>query len=70
MKNTIATLFAVTAIALAPLALRAEDPKPSPAPSASPAKEGVKYTCPMHPEFVSDKPGKCPKCGMTLVVKK
>lgn len=28
------------------------------------------YTCVMHPEVVSDKPGKCPKCGMTLVVKK
>ena len=28
------------------------------------------YTCPMHPEVTSDKPGKCPKCGMDLVVKK
>lgn len=27
------------------------------------------YTCPMHPEVTSDKPGKCPKCGMALVVK-
>lgn len=27
------------------------------------------YTCTMHPEVVSDKPGKCPKCGMTLVRK-
>lgn len=26
-----------------------------------------KYTCPMHPEVVQDRPGTCPKCGMTLV---
>jgi hypothetical protein len=26
-----------------------------------------KYTCPMHPEVVMNHPGKCPKCGMTLV---
>ena len=25
-----------------------------------------KYTCPMHPEVVTDAPGDCPKCGMTL----
>ncbi len=24
------------------------------------------YTCPMHPEVVSDQPGKCPTCGMDL----
>ena len=28
------------------------------------------YTCPMHPEVISDKPGSCPKCGMKLVLKK
>ncbi len=27
------------------------------------------YTCPMHPSVVSDKPGSCPICGMTLVKK-
>jgi hypothetical protein len=26
-----------------------------------------KYTCPMHPEVIANQPGKCPKCGMTLV---
>ena len=35
-----------------------------------PAKPKVatkgKYTCPMHPEVISDKPGACPKCGMDL----
>jgi len=27
----------------------------------------VYYTCSMHPEIHSLKPGKCPKCGMELV---
>jgi uncharacterized paraquat-inducible protein A len=27
------------------------------------------YTCPMHPEVIKDKAGKCPKCGMNLVLK-
>ncbi|CAN5618543.1 hypothetical protein BH11BAC1_BH11BAC1_20140 [soil metagenome] len=29
----------------------------------------ITYVCPMHPEVTSDKPGKCPKCGMDLVKK-
>lgn len=28
--------------------------------------EGVIYTCPMHSEIQQDRPGNCPKCGMTL----
>jgi len=31
------------------------------------AEEKAQYSCPMHPEEVSDKPGKCSKCGMNLV---
>lgn len=27
----------------------------------------AQYTCPMHPDVVSDDPGSCPKCGMFLV---
>jgi RND family efflux transporter MFP subunit len=30
------------------------------------AKPG-QYTCPMDPEIISDKPARCPKCGMKLV---
>jgi hypothetical protein len=36
-------------------------------PSPTPPASAQKYTCPMHPEVVTDYPGKCPKCGMTLV---
>ncbi|HAJ46134.1 MAG TPA: haloacid dehalogenase, partial [Alphaproteobacteria bacterium] len=39
----------------------------APAPAAkAPVPEGVKWTCPMHPEIVRDAPGACPKCGMAL----
>jgi hypothetical protein len=34
------------------------------------AKENEVYVCPMHPDVKSDKPGKCPKCGMNLELKK
>jgi cytochrome oxidase Cu insertion factor (SCO1/SenC/PrrC family) len=29
-------------------------------------KKVVRYSCPMHPEVVSNKRGRCPKCGMNL----
>ena len=35
-----------------------------PTPPAAPP--GTVYTCPMHPEIRQDRPGNCPKCGMTL----
>ncbi len=30
------------------------------------SKPGVNYTCPMHPEIITNKPGPCPICGMAL----
>lgn len=38
----------------------------SPAGGAA-KEEAAVYACPMHPEVTSRTPGKCPKCGMTLV---
>ena len=29
--------------------------------------EGGVYTCPMHPNIVSEEPGRCPECGMKLL---
>ena len=29
--------------------------------------EAAVYTCPMHPDIVSDEPGNCPTCGMKLL---
>jgi hypothetical protein len=33
---------------------------------AATTKPSATYTCPHHPEVVSDQPGTCPKCKMTL----
>jgi len=66
----------LTAGSLAPPSTPTAPPQPvSPTPekgpdAGAPANPGaILYTCPMHPEVISDKPGKCPKCGMTLVPK-
>jgi rubrerythrin len=42
----------------------------SPATDTTDTKDKTVYTCPMHPEVRQDRPGKCPKCGMTLVPEK
>ncbi len=36
-------------------------------PKTNTKQEQAVFVCPMHPEVKSDKPGKCPKCGMALV---
>lgn len=42
-----------------------QDPHAGHGRTGQPAAQEV-YSCPMHPEVRSDKPGQCPKCGMAL----
>lgn len=62
------TLICVAILSFAVATFAQTSPASSPAATASPAAQ--QYTCPMHPEVVQDKPGKCPKCGMNLAPKK
>ncbi|MDP3049349.1 MAG: heavy metal translocating P-type ATPase [Thermodesulfovibrionales bacterium] len=48
-----------------PEAYIGEKPKEAVSTSTQ-APKGTKYTCPMDPEIMQDKPGVCPKCGMAL----
>src|SRR5690242_7829234 len=42
--------------------------KPDTKATEKPA-DALYYTCVMHPEIHSGKPGNCPKCGMKLILK-
>src|SRR4030095_11526335 len=39
----------------------------TPVKPGAPTQDDDIYVCLMHPDVMSDKPGKCPKCAMTLV---
>jgi hypothetical protein len=45
--------------------LRADGIKVAKAPAQT---ETFTYSCAMHPEVVQQTPGKCPKCGMSLLM--
>ncbi|GAA4346264.1 hypothetical protein GCM10023185_00580 [Hymenobacter saemangeumensis] len=66
MKSiSILTLAAATVLSFA--SCSSDNKKADEATAADAAHSGAHtYTCPMHPEVVSDKPGDCPKCGMHL----
>jgi hypothetical protein len=73
MRKHIAVIIASTAalvtnntvIAQHPYGEHVEEPHASEQQQAKGKQQ--KYTCPMHPEVVADRPGNCPKCGMKLV---
>lgn len=52
-------------VSLLPAGCREQHADPEPA--AAEQKASDVYYCPMHPTVVSDKPGSCPICGMSLV---
>ena len=62
MKKSI-IIWVLASLALTTIAACNSNEK---AASEKQVKKG-KYTCTMHPDVSSDKPGVCPKCGMDLV---
>jgi hypothetical protein len=66
MKKLIILLFFITGSTFS----FAQAAKPKMPDSKSDSTAKYIFTCTMHPEVMTDKPGKCPKCGMTLVKKK
>lgn len=58
------TLFAST------FSVSAQKSKGSQKSDTSTAVGQTSYTCPMHPEVTSGKPGQCTKCGMNLTQSK
>jgi hypothetical protein len=63
-------MIAVALVAAAGMIVTVTGCKGSSEQPAQKSEKVVQYTCPMHPDVVQEKPGKCPKCGMDLVEKK
>jgi Cu(I)/Ag(I) efflux system membrane fusion protein len=68
------TLVPIDSKSKTKLISKSTDKKGNPAVSDTPKSDNVTtkaiadlYACPMHPEVISDKTGKCPKCGMDLI---
>jgi cytochrome oxidase Cu insertion factor (SCO1/SenC/PrrC family) len=55
-------IFCLVACLIFPLAVVPQTRRPKQKPVA----KKVVYACPMHPDYTSSKPGRCPRCGMEL----
>jgi hypothetical protein len=66
MKKLIILAFVLTGVSFS---FAQTSKQKTPAAKSDTAAKYI-YTCTMHPEVMKDKPGSCPKCGMTLVKKK
>lgn len=69
MKNRIIASAAIILLFFAACG-SSEKPNAAGADTSAVKMAGITYTCPMHPEIVSDMPGKCSICKMDLVEKK
>jgi Cu(I)/Ag(I) efflux system membrane fusion protein len=67
LRNIFIGIIAVLLVAVSGLTYKVLTMKPSEPNSASGQEEQFIYQSSMHPWIVSDKPGKCPICGMDLV---
>ena len=63
-------LLLLTLLVSAPMLFAQAGGKGSKGKAATDTTVLVSYTCPMHPDEVSDHPGKCSKCGMDLTASK
>jgi membrane fusion protein, copper/silver efflux system len=61
-RRAAVVLLAASGLLAGGVACRRAADAGGPAPAAT-----VQYRCPMHPSYVSDKPGECPICKMKLV---